>query len=51
MYPDAGVLRVQGKAGALSITALSSASVCVDTDSNDDGATESTFNQTWEWLL
>jgi len=51
MYPEAGVLQVKGKTGALKITALSSATVCVDTDSNDDGAIESTNTQSWDWLL
>jgi len=51
MYPDNGVLHVKGKVGALSITALSSASVCLDTDSNDDGLIESSKTQSWDWLL
>jgi len=45
------VLKVAGKAGALSITALSVTSVCVDVDTNDDGAIEATSTPSWEWLL
>ena len=51
MYPEAGVLNVRGKTGALSITARSSATVCLDADTNDDTAIEWTNTQSWEWLL
>ena len=51
LYPEAGELKAQGKTGSLSVKALSSASVRLDTDSNDDGATESSNAQSWEWLL
>jgi len=51
LYPASGVLKVAGKAGALSITALSVTSVCVDVDTNDDGAIEATSTPSWEWLL
>ena len=50
LYPP-GVLKVAGKAGALSITALSATFVCVDVDTNDDGAIEATSTPSWEWLL
>lgn len=51
LYPTAGLLNVAGKAGALSITALSTTSVRVDVDTNDDHKVEKTSTPTLEWLL
>jgi len=50
-YPETGTVKAQGKVGALSVRAVSSASVCLDTDDNDDGHVESTSTQSWDWLL
>jgi|GEM_PF-2234265 len=50
-YPRSGVVKVKGKTGSLTLTALSASAVQIDLDANDDGTTESSVSQTWDWLF
>jgi hypothetical protein len=50
-YPRAGVVRVKGNTGALTLTALSASDVGLDLDVNDDGTLESSETKSWDWLL
>jgi hypothetical protein len=51
LYPTSGELKVVGKAGSLSIKVLSTSSVRIDVDTNDDGASEKSTTPSWEWVL
>ncbi len=50
-YPSAGTVRIKGATGTLMLNAVSSASVRLDLDANDDGVMESSTTQSWDWLL
>ena len=50
-YPSAGTVRIKGATGTLMLNAVSSASVRLDLDANDDGVIESSTTQSWDWLI
>lgn len=50
-YPHEGVLRVSGRQGALLVAPQSATRVRVDLDSNDDGMSEASTVEDWDWLL
>lgn len=49
-YPSTGVVKVSGASSSLTMTALSSTSVRLDIDSNNDGTIDSTSTTTWAAL-
>ena len=50
-YPSAGTVRIKGGTGTLMLNVVSSSAVRLDLDANDDGVTESSATQSWDWLL
>ena len=50
-YPSAGAVRIKGGTGTLMLNAVSSASVRLDLDTDDDGVIESSTTQSWDWLI
>lgn len=49
-YPSSGVLRISGSNSSVTLMAISSTTVRLDVDSNNDGVIDSTMNTTWAGL-
>jgi hypothetical protein len=50
-YPSAGSLRIKGRTGAMSLTALSAFHLRIGLDEDEDGLHESTRTEAWDWLF
>lgn len=50
-YPSAGVVQVRGKTGTVTLTVLSTDSVRVELDADDNGTPESSSAVAWDWLF
>jgi len=50
-YPNAGEVEVRGKTGTLVLTVLSTDSVRLELDADDNGTPESTKSVEWDWLF
>jgi hypothetical protein len=50
-YPRSGVVKALGSAGEVRLTAVSASQVRIELDADDNGTFESSYTDSWDWLL